>query len=204
MSQAGLHTTPCNFMNNDITSSHGGLTIAPAPPQITPPRPLREQSVEDQVEVTNPNEIAPILQDLIEITCDGEEGYTHAAAHVHNRSLREEFLKFARERKSMESELKVAMEKYGHAIPEYSNSIKAALHRAWMNIRTVVTEKDDQAILEEAERGEDAALAVYRKAEESPDLPEKVRSVVRSLMEKVQRAHDRIRNLRDSGIYKHA
>lgn len=191
-------------MNTDITSSHGGLTIAPAPPEIMPPRPLRERAIEDQVEASNPQDIAPIIQDLIEITCDGEEGYTHAAAHVHNRSLREEFLKFARERKSMESELKVAMEKYGRSVPEYSNSIKAALHRAWMNIRTVVTEKDDQAILEEAERGEDAALAVYRKARENAELPEKVRAVIRSLMEKVQRAHDRVRNLRDSGIYKHA
>lgn len=191
-------------MNTDITSSRGGIVIAPAPIETPPPRPPRERLIDDQAEVTNPKDVAPILQDLIEITCDGEEGYAHAAAHVHNRGLREEFLKFARERKSMESELKVAMEKYGRSVPEYSNSIKAALHRAWMNIRTVVTEKDDQAILEEAERGEDAALAAYRKAKDNPDLPEKARMVVRTLMEKVQRAHDRVRNLRDSGIYKHA
>jgi hypothetical protein len=48
-----------------------------------------------------------------------------------------------------------------------------------------VGSRNDQAILDEAERGEDAAVEAYRNA----------------LANKVQRAHDRIRALRDSGRY---
>ncbi len=151
--------------------------------------------------VPDADEICQVIQNLIEITCDGEEGYTHAATHVHDRGLREEFIKFARERKSIGSELKSLLLNYGNQIAEDRSSLGAALHRAWINIRTVVTEQDDQAILEEAERGEDAAVAAYKAGSEHPALPAAIDAAIRALMEKVQRAHDRVKSLRDSGLY---
>ena len=40
-----------------------------------------------------------------------------------------------------------------------SSSISGALHRRWVDIKGVITGKDDEAILNECERGEDVAEA---------------------------------------------
>jgi uncharacterized protein (TIGR02284 family) len=55
----------------------------------------------------------------------------------------------------------------------------------------------DQAMLDECERGEDAALARYRAALRDDDLPEPVKSVVARMQLGVQRNHDQIKMLRD-------
>jgi uncharacterized protein (TIGR02284 family) len=54
----------------------------------------------------------------------------------------------------------------------------------------------DKAMLEECERGEDAALARYRDALKE-DLPPTCRTVVERQYEGVKRNHDQIRTLRD-------
>jgi uncharacterized protein (TIGR02284 family) len=51
-------------------------------------------------------------------------------------------------------------------------------------------------MLEECERGEDAAVARYRKALKS-ELPPAVRTLVERQAEGAQRNHDQIRDLRD-------
>lgn len=143
-----------------------------------------------------------VLQKLVEITHDSEAGFLHAAQHVHDRGLRDEFHKFARERRSMVTELLNVTQNRGIPVTELSGSTKAALHRAWMNIRTVLDDHDDQSILDEAERGEDAASAAYHTALNlSSELPITVQPIVRALAEKVERAHNRVRSLRDSGLY---
>ena len=56
--------------------------------------------------------------------------------------------------------------------------------------------RDDLAILEECERGEDVAKARYGKALEET-LPEDNRVVVQRQYDGVMRNHDQIRDLRD-------
>ena len=51
-------------------------------------------------------------------------------------------------------------------------------------------------MLEECERGEDAAVARYRKALKS-SLPANVRTLVERQAEGAQRNHDEVRDLRD-------
>ncbi len=57
---------------------------------------------------------------------------------------------------------------------------------------------DDGAILAERERGEDAAVALYRKALEAPDLPNGLREILTRQYEMIQASHDRMRSLRDA------
>lgn len=148
------------------------------------------------------DEVCEVLGDLIEITRDGEEGFSHGALYVNDRALRDEFNQFSRERAQIVSELQRMERNYGKRDIDYSGSVSGAFHRAWMDIRSVVTERDDQAILEEAERGEDAAMETYRKAlAHEPPLPPTVLSIIQALAGKIQRAHDRVRSLCDSGRY---
>ena len=57
--------------------------------------------------------------------------------------------------------------------------------------------KSDQAMLDECERGEDAALERYRAALKDSDLPSDVMTLIQHQYEGVKRNHDQIRTLRD-------
>ena len=81
--------------------------------------------------------------------------------------------------------------------PENSGSIAGALHRGWMNIKTAITGKDEHAVLNEAERGEDVAKKAYKDALETA-LPANVLEVVQRQYMAVQVSHDQVKSLRDS------
>ena len=81
--------------------------------------------------------------------------------------------------------------------PENSGSIGGAIHRGWINIKSAITGNDEQAVLNEAERGEDIAKAEYKKALEG-NLPANVREMIQNQYGSVQAAHDRVKALRDS------
>ena len=65
-----------------------------------------------------------------------------------------------------------------------------------VSVKAALSSNDDKAVLEECERGEDAAVARYRKALQSP-LPAHVRSIVERQAQGAQRNHDEVRALRD-------
>ncbi len=81
--------------------------------------------------------------------------------------------------------------------PETTGSVAASLHRGWINIKSAVTGRDDSAILNEVERGEDAAKKAYKDAL-AESLPANVNTVVQTQSEAVNAEHDKVRNLRDS------
>jgi uncharacterized protein (TIGR02284 family) len=65
-----------------------------------------------------------------------------------------------------------------------------------MNLKEAFSSRDDKAILEECERGEDYAKKAFTEALDEP-LPENVRTVVQRMASEVKMAHDRVRGLRD-------
>ena len=67
----------------------------------------------------------------------------------------------------------------------------------WVKVVDALTGSSDKAILDECERGEDAALARYRAALKKEDLPADVRAVIVRQQEGVQRNHDQVKALRD-------
>ena len=81
--------------------------------------------------------------------------------------------------------------------PESGGSALGAMHRGWLELKATVTARDDKAILNECERGEDAAKARYAKALRE-DLPVGVRSIVERQNSGVIANHDRVRALRDA------
>jgi uncharacterized protein (TIGR02284 family) len=81
--------------------------------------------------------------------------------------------------------------------PEQGGSAAGALHRGWVAVRSALTTYDDKAVLQECERGEDNALARYRKALKQP-LPANIKQLVERQMQGVQRNHDEVKRLRDS------
>lgn len=74
--------------------------------------------------------------------------------------------------------------------PTDSGSILGALHRGWIDIKSILTERDSHAILVECERGEDVAKETYAKALVA-DLPDKIRIGVQKQYDAVKKNHQR-------------
>ena len=135
------------------------------------------------------------LNNLIETCKDGELGFKTAAEGLKSAAIKTEFLDYSRQRGEMARELQNQVRALG-GDPEKSGSVSGSLHRGWLDIKSVITGKDDGAIVAEAERGEDVAKAAYESALKET-LPGSAQSVVQQQAAKVRQAHDRVRDLRD-------
>ena len=137
-----------------------------------------------------------ILNDLIETSKDGEKGFRTAADDTKDQELKQVFLQRAEDCARGAAQLQKIVSRYGDK-PETGGSVLGAVHRGWVNLKSTMTGRDDVAILEECERGEDVAKAVYRKALEDSSLTPDVRQAVQRQYDAVLRNHDQIRALRD-------
>lgn len=136
------------------------------------------------------------LNGLIETCKDGEEGFRKSAEDVTRTDLKSLFNEYSRQRAQFASELQMEVSRIGGS-PEQSGSVSGAVHRGWIDVKSAVSNRDDHAILEEAERGEDSAVKSYRDAL-GKDLPADLRASILKQSEQIQQAHDRVRSMRDN------
>lgn len=140
--------------------------------------------------------LATLLDKLIETLKDGEEGFRTAARDVKAKDLRELFTRLAKERASFVHELQGLAKSLGENQPETGGSAMGAAHREWIDLRAAVETQNAKAILDECERGENAAVAEFSKALEV-ELPPAVRVIVVNQFVKVQAARDCVHALLD-------
>jgi uncharacterized protein (TIGR02284 family) len=140
--------------------------------------------------------IVDTLNDLIETSKDGQFGFEACAEHVNSEELRNLFTLRSKECEQAAAELQPLVLQFGGK-PDKGGTATGALHRGWVAVRGSLAGFTDQAMLEECERGEDSALARYRKALKDETLPESIRAVVARQQLGVQRNHDQIKLLRD-------
>jgi uncharacterized protein (TIGR02284 family) len=145
---------------------------------------------------TTTSSIASILNSLVEICKDGEQGFRAAADGVKDADLKTFFHESSVQRGQFKNELQVLVNSLGEET-EHSGSIAGSLHRGWIDIRAAMTHGDEHAILEECERGEDSAVAEYRDALGHEELPVEIRNVIARQYPAVQASHDRVKALRD-------
>ena len=135
------------------------------------------------------------LNKLIETCKDGEYGFRTCAEHTKSPDLKSVFLSRAADCQRGAIELQELVVRLGGK-PDTGSSVTGTLHRGWVSVVSTLKGHSDEAMLEECERGEDAALVRYRAALKEP-LPADVMSVVQKQYEGAKRNHDQIRNLRN-------
>src|SRR5207237_9309538 len=94
-------------------------------------------------------EIISTLNNLIETLKDGQEGFKQAASGVDDPQLKTTFDTLSMQRSRFAGELQGEVVKLGEPEPEKSSSVAGSMHRAWMNVKSAVTNRDRRAILAE-------------------------------------------------------
>lgn len=143
------------------------------------------------------------LNDLIEVLKDGEAGFKSSADDVKVPDLALVFNRYAVQRAEFASELQARVLALGTDV-ETSGSIAGSIHRGWINLKAALSTNEPRAVLAEAERGEDTAVAAYRKALEQDELDPSTRDLLGRQYADVKAAHDHVKMLRDSNAYRKA
>ena len=138
-----------------------------------------------------------LIKDLIQTCKDGETGYAHAAGVATHPELKAYFSEQSMERARFGQQLRAEAERLGDK-PEASGSVSAVLHRVWFETKATIG-LGDQSILNSVEQGEDRAKKDYEKAL-SRQLPNDLRAIIQHQADRVLKAHDYIRDLRDGNV----
>jgi len=138
-----------------------------------------------------------VLNGLVEVCRDGAQGYGEASKETQNTTFQSKFKNYSAERALLADELIKHVEELGGQA-EKSGSVAGAVHREWIDIKGAITGKDDAAIINECERGEDSAKEAYEKALQETALPMAVKSLIQKQYIVVKAAHDDMRNLKQA------
>ncbi|MDQ6655016.1 MAG: PA2169 family four-helix-bundle protein [Verrucomicrobiota bacterium] len=142
-------------------------------------------------------EVISTLNSVIETLKDGQEGFRQASEAVKDSQLKTLFGELSLQRSKFAGELQNHIIQMGDSDPESTSSTAGALHRAWINMKSAITSMDDHAILAECERGEDSAVAEYKKAMDA-ELPGPARDIISRQYTDIKAAHDQVKALRDA------
>ena len=122
-------------------------------------------------------EISKKLNELLIKNYDAEKGYLNAVDNVENERLKMFFKRRASERSTFAKELRTEILRYGE-IPEDSGSFKGTMHRNWMSLKSTFSPNNEDAILEEAIRGEEASLKEYDNLINEKNLPPSIDELI--------------------------
>jgi len=139
------------------------------------------------------DDVIATLNDLIQTSRDGEEGFRTCAESAKDPELQAVFKTGGRRCAESVRELQAEVTRLGGKA-EQSGSLAGSAHRRWLGIKSAITGKDDKAVLAECERGEDVAKASYEAALKK-DLPPGIRGIVQRQYEGVLQNHDKVRGL---------
>ncbi|MGO4912871.1 MULTISPECIES: ferritin-like domain-containing protein [unclassified Leeuwenhoekiella] len=127
------------------------------------------------------------LNELLEKNYDAEAGYKNAAEKVQNSALKNYLLSRAQDRYDFGHELKTELSNLGQE-PDKGTSLAGDAHRLWMDLKTALTSDKDEAVLEEAIRGEKTALEEYNEIIKNGELPLSTTNIIAKQRDSVQNA----------------
>ncbi|MGO4920039.1 ferritin-like domain-containing protein [Maribacter spongiicola] len=143
---------------------------------------------------TYTEQVGEKLNELLEKTYDAEKGYKKAAENTENDQLKSFFDSKASQRYDFGHELKAEIKSFGQEIDK-GDSITGKAHRAWMDVKALFSSDSAEAMLEEAIRGEKAAIEEYEEVLKETSLPSTTATILRSQKEAIQNGLSNIKML---------
>ncbi len=136
-----------------------------------------------------------VLNTLIATLLDSIEGYQKSAEDVENPRFAELFNERARERQQAVTKLQAAVAHAG-GTPEDEASTLGSMHRMFVDLKSAVTGRDDKAIVNEVERGEDYLKEKFETAMRNADLSAHAQAAVSEAWTSVKAGHDQMSQLK--------
>jgi uncharacterized protein (TIGR02284 family) len=135
------------------------------------------------------------LNTLIATTIDSVTGYENSAKDIDNQRFAEMFRKRADERQRVVEQLRGEVRRLG-GDPEESGSFMGKTHQRFEDLKAAITGKDEKAIVNEVERGEDYLKEKFETALSGGTLSGECRSVVEQAYQSVREGHDQMSSLK--------
>ena len=141
------------------------------------------------------NDDLATLKTLTSTLNDSVNGYREAAGNVESSEFRELFTQFADQRSRASADLQAEVRRLGGE-PDQDGSTLGGLHQTWLDLKAAVTGRDDKAILNEVERGEDYLKEKFETALGADSLSGDSRAAVERAYQSVREGHDRMSSLK--------
>ncbi|MFM5917519.1 MAG: PA2169 family four-helix-bundle protein [Novosphingobium sp.] len=145
--------------------------------------------------MNNHAENTATLNTLIATLVDSVEGYEKSAREVDSPALAQKFAARAQERDAAVQHLREAVLAQGEE-PEDHGTMLGSMHRAFQSLREAVSRRDDTAIVEEIEHGEDYLKDKFETALDSDTLDPGPREAVKQAWASVKAGHDEMSALK--------
>ncbi len=142
---------------------------------------------------------AEALNDLVKINNDRVEGYKKAIDNLEpdDADLKIVFQEKINQSQSFHSELAAEVALLGEKIATGTMAL-GKIYRAWMDVGAFLTGGDRKTVLNNCERGEDAAIVAYNSALDTEELTPTQREILLSHLQVIKVSHDEIKALRDA------
>ena len=134
---------------------------------------------------THTEEIRKKLNALIEKNKDAEKGFIKAAENAKAKSLVVWFTNSAIERKKFNQDLKLEISSFEQD-SNINGSLTGDIHRTWMELKSLLAADNDKAMLQEAIKGEKAALKEYNNIFNEVNLPSTTKTMLTSQWTKIK------------------
>ncbi|HXH53012.1 MAG TPA: PA2169 family four-helix-bundle protein [Sphingomicrobium sp.] len=135
------------------------------------------------------------LNTLIATLIDSVKGYEDAAQNTDSERLRQLFREGATERNQIVEDLRSEVRRLG-GDPRDEQSLLGQAHQRFLDFKAAITGRDEKAVVNEVERGEDYLKEKFEGALESGELTGEARAAVERAYQSVRRGHDRVSALK--------
>jgi uncharacterized protein (TIGR02284 family) len=141
------------------------------------------------------SEAITTLNTLIATTIDSITGFEDSAQNIDDQRLREIFRHRANERQKIVEELRAEVRRLG-GDPEDDGSFLGKAHQRFEDLKAAISGRDEKAIVNEVERGEDYLKGKWQAALQSGDLHGDAHDLVERLYQSIKDGHDQMSQLK--------
>jgi uncharacterized protein (TIGR02284 family) len=135
------------------------------------------------------------LNTLTATLIDSVNGYRDAAEDSESGRFQQMFRERADERSQLVEELRDEVRRLG-GNPEDDGSFMGKTHQRFMDLKSAITGRDEKAVINEVERGEDYLKEKFETAIESGGLAGESRQCVERAYQSIRAGHDQISQLK--------
>ncbi|TLP77249.1 ferritin-like domain-containing protein [Maribacter sp. ACAM166] len=126
------------------------------------------------------------IKDLVTNNEDAIKGFEKASKNAEQVGIKSYFERKVIQRMQFLKELRASVPDLDIGSVKIEGSATGAVHRTWMDVKAFFAGDNDEAMLEEAVRGDKAAIKDYDKALVETMVPARLKEIIRVQREKLQ------------------